>query len=71
MHSVADDLREEQIREVQKMTPDERVQLALRLGERALEIYMAANHVDRAAAVAALRRSGSAGRIPSRSNDEP
>ena len=70
MRSVADELREEDIREMQKLTPDQRVRVALRLGEQAIEIYMAANHVDREAAVAAFRRTGSAGRVPSRSNDE-
>jgi hypothetical protein len=70
MRSVADQLREEQIREVLAMTPSERVELALRLGERALEFYMAANQVDRATARNALRRSGNTGRVPSRSNDE-
>jgi hypothetical protein len=32
---------------------------------------MAANHVDRPTAIAALRRAGNAGRIPSKSHDEP
>ena len=70
MRSVADELRDEDIREMQKLTPGERIQLALKLGDRAIEIYMAANRVDRAAAIAAFRRTGNAGRVPSRSNDE-
>jgi phosphoribosyl-ATP pyrophosphohydrolase len=70
MRSVADELREQGVSAMQKLTPDQRVRLALRLGEQAIEIYMAANHVDREAAIAAFRRTGNAGRVPSRSNDE-
>lgn len=68
--SVADELREEQQREILAMTPSERVELVMRLGERDVEFYMATNKVDRAAALAAFRRAGSAGRRPS-CNDEP
>ena len=71
MRSVADDLRDEQLRDLQRLTPDERVRLAFRLGERELEFYMAANQVDRETALAALRRSGAIGRTPSKCNDEP
>ena len=71
MRSVSDDLRDEQIREMLKMTPGERIDLALRLGQRAVEVYMAANHVDRTTAIAALRRAGNAGRVPSKCHDEP
>jgi hypothetical protein len=71
MRSVADDLREEQIRDEQTMTPEERVELALRLGQRDLELYIATNQLDRATAIAALRRAGRAGRVPSKANDEP
>ena len=45
--SVADDLRDEQLRDMQKLTAEERIELALRLGRRDLELYMAANNVDR------------------------
>ncbi len=71
MRSVADDLREEQLRELQKLTPDERVGLALALGQRDVDFFMAANGTDRDTAVAALRRSGSRGRIRSTCADEP
>jgi hypothetical protein len=71
MHSVADQLRAEQLQDMQKLTPDERVRIALELGARDLEFYMAANHVDRDTAIAALRRSARAGRIPSKCADEP
>jgi hypothetical protein len=45
MRSVADDLRDDQIREMLKLTPAERMELALQLGQRAVEMYMAANQV--------------------------
>jgi len=70
MRSVADDLREEQRRNVQALTVEERVALAFRLGERDLEFYMATNHVGREEAMAHFRRAGAAGRIRSVCNDE-
>jgi len=70
MRSVADDLREEQRREIQALTADERIALAFRLGERDLEFFMAANQVDRNTAIAHFRRAGAAGRIRSVCNDE-
>ena len=70
MRSVADDLRDEQMREMLKLTPAERMELALQLGQRAVEMYMAANHVDRPTAIAALRRAGNAGRVPTKCHDE-
>lgn len=71
MRSVADDLRESDLRELQKMSPAERVELALRLGKRDLDFYMATNGVDREMALAALRRSSRAGRTHSACADEP
>jgi hypothetical protein len=71
MRSVADDVREEQRREVLAMTPAERMELAFRLGRRCVEFYMAAKRVDRETAIAALRRSSRAGRRPSKCHDEP
>lgn len=70
MRSVADDLREEQRRDVQALTVEERVALAFRLGERDLEFFMATNQVDRKAAIAHFRRAGAAGRVKSVCNDE-
>ena len=70
MRSVADDLREQQLRDMQALTADQRVALAFRLGERDLELFMAANHVDRDTAIAQFRRAGAAGRIRSVCNDE-
>jgi hypothetical protein len=71
MRSVADDVREEQLREMAAMTPTERMELAYRLGQFSVELYMATNRVDRETAVAALRRSSRAGRRPSKCHDEP
>jgi hypothetical protein len=67
--SVADDLRDEQLRDMQKLTAEERIELALRLGRRDLELYMAANNVDRDTALAAFRRASAAGRRPSVCNE--
>ncbi len=40
-HSVADDLRDMQRREVAALTPEERVELALRLGAESFEVLAA------------------------------
>jgi hypothetical protein len=69
MRSVADDLRDEQLRQMQQMSVEDRVELALRLGQRDLELYMAANDVDRETAIAVFRRAGAAGRQPSVANE--
>ena len=71
MRSVADDLRKEQTQEILKLTPAQRIELALNLGQRALEMYMAATGKDRTAAMADLRRGTTSGRARSRSHDEP
>ena len=70
MRSVADDLREEQLREMAAMTPAERVQLALRLGEEGLRLMMARDGIDRNEALRRVRKAHNAGRRPSRSNDD-
>ena len=72
MRSVADDLREEQIRETLAMTPDERVRMAMRLGDEGLNFFMSANGLTREEALARIKRMRSAGRVPSRCmGDEP
>ena len=71
MRSVADDLRKEQAQEILKMSPEQRMELALTLGRRALEMYMAATGKERTTALADLRRGTTSGRVPSRSHDEP
>lgn len=70
MQSVADDLREQDLRQLQMLTAEERVALAFRLGERDLELFMATNQVDRKTAMRHFRRAGAAGRIRSVCNDE-
>jgi hypothetical protein len=66
MRSVADDLRDEQLRDALKMTPEDRMRLASRLGEEGLQFFMAANGLTREEALAEVRRQRSAGRTPSR-----
>jgi hypothetical protein len=67
---VAEALREEQIEEVRRMTPSERVALARGLRERGLDLYMAGQSVDRATALKAIRRDRQGGRRYSRCMDE-
>ena len=69
--SVADDLRDEQLREMLKLTPAERMRLAERLGEEGLQFFMATNGLTREAAIARLRRERQAGRTPSACMSEP
>ncbi len=70
MRSVADDLRDE-LREQEKQLPwEERVQLILRLGERALAVYAQANGVDRETALREFQRRRQAGRRPSKCMSE-
>ena len=63
---VADEVREEQRKRVQAMTPAERVALARKLGEQGLAAYMAANNLTRAEAVARVKAARARGRRPSR-----
>lgn len=69
MRSVADDLRRESARELARLSPAERIALALQLGDEDVALYRAAHHVGDAEARATLRRARAHGRIPSRSND--
>lgn len=55
MRSVADDLRREQRARELRMTPAERVALALRLGEEELRMFCSARGLDRAEALRQLR----------------
>ena len=70
MRSVADDLRDERLRETRDLTVDERIDLALALGRRDVEFYMAMNKVDRTTAIKRLRDVTRTGRRPSKSNDD-
>jgi len=67
---VAEEVREEQIEEVRRMTPSERIALARELRERGLNVYMTAQKVDRDTALKTIRRERQAGRRYSRCMDE-
>ncbi len=66
MQSVADDLREELQDEVLRLSFEERMALALRLGERGLELFRQASGLDRETAIRELQRQRQAGRTPSK-----
>jgi hypothetical protein len=67
---VAEELRQEQMREVLAMTPDERVELIVALRDRGLEAVMAARGIDRDTAIDEIKRSRRIGRRYSRSMDD-
>lgn len=67
---VAEEVREAQRQEMLAMTVEERIELALALGRRDVEFYMAANGVDRETAKRALADVTSHGRRPLKSGDE-
>jgi len=67
---VAEALRQEQMREVLAMTPDERVALIVALRDRGIEAMMAARGIDRDAAIEEIKRSRRLGRRYSRSMDD-
>src|SRR5688500_15960271 len=67
---VAEQLRQEQVEQIQRMTPSQRVALARKLGERDLRVYMAFQKVDRGNALKAIRHSHQLGRRSSRCMDE-
>lgn len=67
---VADELREEQMRAVAAMTPQERIDLAFACGQRDLEFYMAATGLDRDEALRRIERTRQVGRRYSRCIDE-
>lgn len=64
MRSVADDLRDDLHKEMSRLSFRERMELALRLGERGLEIFQKASGLDRETAIRELQRQRQAGRIP-------
>jgi hypothetical protein len=67
---IAEQLREEQIEEMRRMTPSERVALVREISERDLQFYMAFQNVDRKTALRAIKRSHQIGRRYSRCIDE-
>ena len=70
MKSVADDLRAELREEVNRLSIDERIKLALRLGEEGVERFRLANGLDRETAIRLLERRRQAGRTPSKCMSE-
>lgn len=67
---LADELRREQFARYQRMTPAERVALAMRLGEEVLADYMANTGLTREEAKRELKRASRVGRRPSASMDD-
>jgi hypothetical protein len=65
MRSVAEDLRVDQLAHERRMSPGERVALALRLGLRDVETHAKSQGMTRRDAALALRRERNAGRRPS------
>jgi hypothetical protein len=66
MRSVADDLRQRDREAVLKLSPEERIALALQLGERDLEIFCRFQGLEREEALRILQRRRQAGRRYSR-----
>jgi hypothetical protein len=66
VRSVADELRQRDREEVRKLSPEERIALALELGERDLEIFCRFQGLDRKEALRLLERRRQAGRRYSR-----
>ena len=62
MKSVSDELRERAAREIAALTPGERVQLALSLGEEGLRSFAAAEGLEHEVAFRRLRRQRQQGR---------
>jgi hypothetical protein len=62
MRSVADTLREDDERAVAQLSQAQRVELALRLGAKALAVYMAHHGVDEATARRHFRAQNQIGR---------
>jgi hypothetical protein len=65
MSSVADDLRARTRARVLEMAVPERIQLALTLGDRDVEIFVRSTGVDRAEALRRLQARRRRGRVPS------
>lgn len=65
MKSVADQSAREVLEATLRLSPAERVELALRLGREAVTIYASANGVTEEEARRVLRRNNQRGRAPS------
>jgi hypothetical protein len=70
MKSVADALRDETRRRVSALTVTERIELALALGARDVELYAATCGIDREEARRRLRAARRLARRPSRCCEE-
>lgn len=68
--AVANESRDERLRDTLALSIDERIEQALELGRRDVEFYMAANGVDRETALRRLREVTAIGRNPLESDDE-
>ena len=66
IRSVAEDLRKSDREAVLKLSIEERVELALRLGDEDLDLFCRTQGLDRETAVRVLQRRRQAGRRPSR-----
>ena len=67
---VAEEVRDEQSADILKLTLDERLELALRLGDEAIAAYASANGVDAETARRILTKQRHAGRRRSRCHEE-
>ena len=66
MRSVADDLRKIDREAVLKLSVEERIELAFRLGDEDLALFCQTQGVDRETAIRLLQRRRQAGRTPSK-----
>jgi hypothetical protein len=65
MRSVVDDLRRADLEAAARLSAEQRVALALALGDADLEALQHARGIDRAAAIRVFERQRQAGRTPS------
>jgi hypothetical protein len=65
MRSVADDLRHADLEAVARLSIEERIMLALALGDADLDALQHARGIDRAAAIRLVERQRQSGRNPS------
>lgn len=66
MRSVADELRERDRAAIGRLSPQERIELALQLGDEDLAAFCQAQGVDRETGLRILQRRRQAGRTPSK-----
>lgn len=70
MHSaVAHEVARKRLDRLMAMSPDERVQLAMRLGEEGVRSYMSIHGVDRRTAIARIKATHRQGRRVSSCDD--